>query len=161
MPRTRAQRRATQGLLALGDDPLRCALTFLSVSDCARGPGETSRALREVVTSKPLQKARTSDSYVLRGEHGVMHAVATNFGTRRWRTRQVAGGETLLASQPFPWAFGESYEMSLAAAGDKLIGSINGEAVLTATDAELACGGIALAIEEGSTATNRVCVEPT
>ena len=77
------------------------------------------------------------------------------------RIVKVAGGETLLASQPFPWAFGESYEMSLAAAGDKLTGYINGEAVLTATDAELACGGIALAIEEGSTATNRVCVEPT
>ena len=102
MPCTRAQRRATQGLFALGDDPLRNALTFLSISDCARGPGETSRALREVVTSKPLQKARTSDSYVLRGEHGVVHAVATNFGTRRWRTRQVAGGETFEAATPPP-----------------------------------------------------------
>ena len=76
------------------------------------------------------------------------------------RIVKVAGDETLLASQRFPWAFGESHEMSLAAAGDKLIGSINGEAVLTATDAELACGGIALAIEEGSTATNSVSVDP-
>jgi len=67
----------------------------------------------------------------------------------------------LLASQPFPWAFGESYEMSLAAAGDSLTGYINGEPVLTATDTELTCGGMALAIEEGSTATNRVRVEPT
>ena len=73
MPRTRAQRRATQGLFALGDDPLRNALTFLSISDCVRGPGETSRALREVSMSKHLQAARTSGSYVLRGDkHGVV-----------------------------------------------------------------------------------------
>ena len=103
MPCTRAQRRATQGLFALGDDPLRNALTFLSISDCARGPGETSRALREVSMSKHLQAARTSGSYVLRGDkHGVVHALATKFGTRRWRTSQVAGGETFEAATPPP-----------------------------------------------------------
>jgi len=103
MPRTRAQRRATQGLFALGDDALRNALTFLSISDCARGPGETSRALREVSMSKHLQAARTSGSYVLRGDkHGVVHALATKFGTRRWRTRQVAGGGTFEAATPPP-----------------------------------------------------------
>ena len=88
MPRTRAQRRATQGLLALGDDPLRCALTFLSVSDCARGPGATSKAMREEVSSKRLMTARTSGAYVLRPpDHGVVHALATAFGTREWPTR--------------------------------------------------------------------------
>ena len=103
MPRTREQRRATQGLFALGEDALRNALTFLSISDCLRGPGETSRALREVSMSKHLQAARTSGSYVLRGDkHGVMHALATKFGTRRWRTSQVAGGETFEAATPPP-----------------------------------------------------------
>ena len=108
MPCTRAQRRATQGLFALGDDPLRNALTFLSISDCARGPGETSRALREVVTSKQIQAARTSGSYVLRGDkHGVVHALATKFGTRRWRIRHVdqrgtASEETVDAATPPP-----------------------------------------------------------
>ena len=88
MPRTRAQRRATHGLLALGDDPLRCALTFLSVSDCARGPGATSKAMREVCSSKELKHARTSASYVLRPrDNGVVHALATAFGTREWPTR--------------------------------------------------------------------------
>ena len=89
MPRTRAQRRAT-GLLALGDDPLRCALTFLSVSDCARGPGATSKAMREEVSSKRLMTARTSGDYVLRpSDNGVVHALATAMGTRRWATRCV------------------------------------------------------------------------
>ena len=55
MPRARAQRRATDGLLALGDDALRCALTFLTPSACALGPGATSKAMREVATSRQLE----------------------------------------------------------------------------------------------------------
>ena len=90
MPRTRAQRRATQGLLALGNDPLRCALTYLSVSDCARGPGATSKAMREEVSSKRLMTARTSGDYVLRpSDNGVVHALATAMGTQQWATRSV------------------------------------------------------------------------
>ena len=88
MPRTRAQRRATQGLFALGDDALRCALTFLTPSACALGPGATSKAMREVATSKQLQVARKSGSYTLRPpDNGVVHALATAFGTQEWPTR--------------------------------------------------------------------------
>ena len=88
MPRTRAQRRATDGLFLLGDDALRCALTFLSPSACALGPGATSKAMREVATSRQLQVARKSGSYTLRPpDHGVVHALATAFGTREWPTR--------------------------------------------------------------------------
>ena len=92
MPRTRAQRRATQGLLALGEDALRCALTFLSPSVCALGPGATSKAMREVATSRQLQAARASGSYVLRPpDHGVVHALATAFGTKEWPSKTVNG----------------------------------------------------------------------
>ena len=88
MPRTRAQRRATQGLFVLGDDALRNVLTFLSPSVCALGPGATSRALRELTTSRQLQVARKSGSYTLRPpDNGVVHALATAFGTREWPTR--------------------------------------------------------------------------
>ena len=88
MPRTRAQRRATEGLFVLGDDALRCALTFLTPSACALGPGATSKAMREVATSRQLQVARKSGSYTLRPpDHGVVHALATAFGTREWPTR--------------------------------------------------------------------------
>jgi len=90
MPRTRAQRRATEGLFVLGDDALRNALTFLTPSASALGPGATSKAMREVATSKQLQVARTSGSYVLRPrEQGVVHALATGFGTRKWPERSV------------------------------------------------------------------------
>ena len=90
MPRTRAQRRATEGLFALGDDALRNVLTLLTPSACALGPGATSRALRELTTSKQLQAARKSGTYVLRpSDNGVVHALATAMGTRRWATRPV------------------------------------------------------------------------
>ena len=90
MPRTRAQRRATEGLFALGDDALRNVLTLLTPSACALGPGATSRALRELTTSKLLQAARKAGSYTLRPpDHGVVHALATAMGTRRWATRSV------------------------------------------------------------------------
>ena len=88
MPRTRAQRRATEGLLRLGDDALSNVLTLLTPSACALGPGATSRALRELTTSKQLRVARKSGSYTLRPpDNGVVHALATAFGTREWPTR--------------------------------------------------------------------------
>ncbi len=90
MPRTRAQRRATEGLLRLGDDALSNVLTLLTPSACALGPGATSRALRELTTSKQLQAARKSGTYVLRpSENGVVHALATAMGTQQWATRLV------------------------------------------------------------------------
>ena len=96
MPRTRAQRRATQGLLVLGDDALRNVLTFLTPSVCALGPGATSKVMRDVSSSKELKLARTSGSYVLRPwEKGVVHALATGFGTRKWPERSVQRARAL------------------------------------------------------------------
>ena len=67
MPRTRAQRRATQGPLGgLNDDALRRVLTFLSVADSRRGASGASKALRGVATSNELARLRGSDSYLLR-----------------------------------------------------------------------------------------------
>ena len=85
MPRTRAQRRATQGPLGgLNDDALRRVLTFLSVADSRRSAGGTSKALRGVATSNDLTRLRGAESYVLRGsDRGVVHGTA--FGTREWR----------------------------------------------------------------------------
>ena len=77
-------------LFVLGDDALRCALTFLTPSVCALGPGATSKAMREVATSRQLEVARKSGSYVLRPpDNGVVHALATAMGTQQWATRSV------------------------------------------------------------------------
>ena len=87
MPRTSSQPRPREGLLSLDDDALRSVLSFLSVADARRGPGETSKALRQAVASNQLARARATAPYVLRGDtHGVVHALATAFGTRRWPT---------------------------------------------------------------------------
>ena len=90
MPRTRSQQRAREGLLSLDDDALRSVLSFLSVADGRRGAGVTSKALRQAVASKQLARARATAPYVLRGDtHGVVHALATSMGTRRWPTTVI------------------------------------------------------------------------
>ena len=87
MPRISSQPRPREGLLSLDDDALRNVLSFLSVTDGRRGPGVTSKALRQTVSSQ-LARARATAPYVLRGDtHGVVHALSTSMGTRRWPTR--------------------------------------------------------------------------
>ena len=99
MPRTSTQPRPPEGLLSLDDDTLRNVLLFLSIAEGRSGPGETSKALRQAVASTQLARARATapyvlrvvhkspSPYVLRGDtHGVVHALATSMGTRRWPT---------------------------------------------------------------------------
>ena len=81
MPRTSSQPRPLEGLLSLDDDTLRNVLLFLSIADSHRGPGETSKALRQAVESSQLARARATAPYVLRGNtHGVVHSLATSSG---------------------------------------------------------------------------------
>ena len=89
MPRTSSQPRPHEGLLSLDDDALRSVLSFLSVADGRRGPGQTSKALRQAAASNQLARTRATVPYVLRGNtHGVVHALATSMGTRQWPTRR-------------------------------------------------------------------------
>ena len=50
--------------------------------------------------------------------------------------------------------------MSLEVNGDQLIGSIDGETVLTATSDSFSDGAVGLVIEEGRSATRQVHVQP-
>ena len=68
--------------------------------------------------------------------------------------------ETILAEASFDWLFGETLNMSLTAEGDYLTAWINGVQVLEATDSSFRGGAVAILIEEGRSATNRVTVEP-
>ena len=75
-------------LSSIADDILRKTLTFLTPADCTRGPAAASKAMRVVASTANRQ--RYVDSYVLRGnKHGVVHALATALGTRRWPTRAI------------------------------------------------------------------------
>ncbi len=69
-------------------------------------------------------------------------------------------GETVLAETPHPWTYGETPTFRLQVKGNKLIGTIDGKTVLTATDDALSTGGIALVIEEGRLETHSVQVHP-
>jgi hypothetical protein len=77
------------------------------------------------------------------------------------RLVKVVGEETVLASCPFEWNFGESYSLNIAARGNELTASVNGEAVLSAKDDTLKGGGMALVIEEGCSTTHKVEVKPS
>ena len=66
---------------------------------------------------------------------------------------------TVLAQAPFDWEFGETYALSLSVEGAKIVAQA-GDVALTSTDAVLSCGGIALLIEEGRTATENVSIRP-
>ena len=77
-------------LVALGDDPLRHVLTFLSPADGRRGVGTAAKLFRAAASSAALARARGAEGYVLRGtDHGVVHALATACGTKRWPKRAV------------------------------------------------------------------------
>ena len=92
MTRARSETSTHQGLFSINDDALRHTLSYLSFQDCASGPGACSRALRKVSASKELTSVRTAGDYVLRPDssgNGVVHALATAFGTRAWPTRSL------------------------------------------------------------------------
>ena len=61
---TREQTQMPKSLIALGDDPLRAALSFLSVSECRRSVGATAKHFRALAASTALARTRFSDRYV-------------------------------------------------------------------------------------------------
>ena len=73
---------------------------------------------------------------------------------------KVIGEETVLAQAPFEWELGQTYQLQLCVRGNDLIASVDGREVLTASDEALTCGGMALVIEEGRTATQQIAVAP-
>jgi ADP-ribosylglycohydrolase len=74
---------------------------------------------------------------------------------------KVLDGEAVLDEMPFRWEFGTTYTLRLTVSGDQIRAAVD-DTVLTATDRgeRLTSGGIALAVEEGRTATTVVRVHP-
>ena len=69
-------------------------------------------------------------------------------------------GTTVLAECDCALELYRTYRMELAVADARLVGSIDGEEVLSAEDSALASGGIALLVDEGRTATQAVTLAP-
>jgi hypothetical protein len=69
----------------------------------------------------------------------------------------------VLAEARFAWQFGRDYALRLVVQGQTIIGYVDGQEVVRATDSNrpLTGGGIALVVEEGRMATDAVRVEPT
>ena len=73
---------------------------------------------------------------------------------------EVLHDEIVLAETEFAWEFGQTLELSLKVHGDQLIGSINGQHLVTASSNTFSDGAIGLLIEEGRSATNTISVKP-
>jgi ADP-ribosylglycohydrolase len=90
-------------------------------------------------------------------------------GLRRYYGLELAGRDTVrlvrhhevLASRPLAWEFGRTYDLSLTVDGDRLTGRVDGATVLETTDPTLECGGVALVVTEGRTATQQIRISPT
>ncbi len=76
--------------------------------------------------------------------------------------RAFEGEDTVLGESDFGWTFGQPYELTLAVQGNHLIGSIDGEVVVEAEDADnmYAGGAIALIAEVGRVGCDHVAVQP-
>ncbi|MEM7019139.1 MAG: ADP-ribosylglycohydrolase family protein [Pseudomonadota bacterium] len=68
--------------------------------------------------------------------------------------------DTILASCPFKWTLGETFDLNLSVQGNQITAAANGKTMLSAEDDTFAGGGAALLIEEGRTATQAVTIKP-
>jgi len=105
MPQVQTQQQAAVGWQLLSDDPLQLILTYVPVYECRR-LGSVSKALRAMASSTTLSRIRFSERYTLRGDtHGVVHALATAYGTREWPTEDVKSGldQTPETINRMPW----------------------------------------------------------
>jgi hypothetical protein len=68
--------------------------------------------------------------------------------------------ETVLASCGYAWPFGETRQLSLKLDGSSITGLVDGEPLLSAEDTALDRGGIALLVEGGRTASQKIRLQP-
>ncbi len=76
--------------------------------------------------------------------------------------RRLHGAATILASRPFPWQYGTTYQLALRVVGGALHADIDDEPVLSVEDPDpsLDSGGVALLVTAGRTATTAVRIGP-
>ena len=94
--------------------------------------------------------------------------VARYQGLQRYYALELSGRDTVrlvrhhtvLASRSFDWEYGHTYQLALTVDGDRLVAAIDGETLFDLTDPTLDCGGIALVVTEGRTATQQVRITP-
>jgi hypothetical protein len=75
-------------------------------------------------------------------------------------TVRLMRGSTVLAASPYPWTFGRTYRLSLACHADRIRAGVDGTDLFDLHDQAYDCGGVALSVTEGRTATHDVRVTP-
>ena len=70
--------------------------------------------------------------------------------------RMLHREEEVLGEADFEWNLGETYELTLKVDGDRLVGKVEGVALIEVTDDALDCGAVGLVIEEGRLGVDRV-----
>ncbi|MEV0715538.1 hypothetical protein [Asanoa sp. NPDC050611] len=66
----------------------------------------------------------------------------------------------VLASRAYPWEFGDTHQLRLRVTGSRITAQVDGEPLFDLEDTALSCGGVALLIEQGRTATQAVQIQP-
>ncbi|MEV0800311.1 ADP-ribosylglycohydrolase family protein [Kribbella sp. NPDC050281] len=75
-------------------------------------------------------------------------------------TVRLVRHHAVLASRAFDWEYGHTYQLALTVDGDRLVAAVDGEALFDLTDPTYDCGGVALVVTEGRTATQEVRITP-
>ena len=128
-----------------------------------RGPGMLIQGTREwhdyQVSADVMPRLARSVGLAARVQ-GLRRYYAVRLVDRRTaQLVRVLGDETVLDEQPFDWEFYRTYDLRLTMSGADIRASVDG-LELTASDAGLRAGGVALLIEDGHTATQTVRVRP-
>jgi ADP-ribosylglycohydrolase len=90
---------------------------------------------------------------------GLTRYYALELGGRE-HARIVRGDGETLAACPFAWEYGRTYQLTLRVRGRQITACIDGEPVLECADDAYDCGGVALLVTEGRTATTSIHVHP-
>ncbi len=146
----------------------------------AFGPGgeHAYRIIQDEGVGMVIQGTREWTDYVASAT--LTPHLATSFGLgarvqglrRYYALKLVAGGKVqlvreldgthVLAEAPYDWQLYRPYRLELRVQGDRLVGSIDGQALLSVFDASSLTGGaMALLVEEGRLGADAVQVAPT
>jgi hypothetical protein len=75
-------------------------------------------------------------------------------------TVRLLRGDTVLAQRPYPWTFGTTYRLGITCSGDRIRAAVDGTDLFDVRDGTYGCGGVALRVTEGRTATQQVRITP-
>lgn len=75
-------------------------------------------------------------------------------------TVRLLRGDTVLAERPYAWTFGTTYRLGITCSGDRIRAAVDDTDLFDVRDGTYGCGGVALRVTEGRTATQQVRITP-